>query len=201
MTDPEDKDFPAKLNVVATALANQRDFLFLHQLFKDAPDELKKDIQWQEFRWRCLVRERFCGFESHLYSLRRYILQHEDLDLKLSEKEIRTLREKRFKEIEGTIKEVTHRISFLEISIFIPLMLTKLRDISWSLDKSDAKWGYFREASNCRNRITHPKSARDLNLNSFDEFKRTMSGMDWYGLQLAELAEAHEKQSKIDGKA
>lgn len=201
MTEPENKNFPAKLNVVATALANHRDLSFLDQLFKGAPDALKTDIQWQEFKWRCLVRERFCGFESHLYSLRRYILQHEDIDLKLSEEEIRTLQEKGFKETKGTIKEVTHRISFLENSIFIPLMLTKLRDISWSLDKSDARWGYFREASECRNRITHPKSARDLNLNSCDELKRTMSGMDWYGLQLAELAEAYEKQSKIDGKA
>jgi len=128
-----------------------------------------------EFWRRMYVRSAFACIEGMTYRLKEIAHSaHNRQKCAFSEKEV------------SLIKEKPPFLPFMDNIEFVFRITARAIDSEHKLAVGDNEWDLLRKASKIRNRLTHPKTTRDLSV-SVDEIHVVGRAFDWLSVQIVEL--------------
>lgn len=127
-----------------------------------------------EFWRRMYVRSAFACIEGMTYRLKQVAhAAHNSKKCTFSEKEVSFIKEEK-------------RLRFMDNIEFVFKITARAIDSEHRLAVGDNEWDLLRKASKIRDRLTHPKTTRDLFV-SVDELHIVGRAFDWLSVQIVEL--------------
>lgn len=127
-----------------------------------------------EFWRRMYVRSAFACIEGMTYRLKQVAhAAHNSKKCTFSEKELPLIKEEKF-------------LRFMDNIEFVFKITARAIDSEHKLAVGDNEWDLLRKASKIRDRLTHPKTTRDLFV-SVDELHIVGRAFDWLSVQIVEL--------------
>jgi hypothetical protein len=146
------------------------------------------DYPIDQFLARVMIRTFYTHAEAMLFALKRIVLTvHHDTDPALSLGEQAMLREETYDVSDkGDIKARPLFLRFAANLRFTFAILSRVYDLGVAPDYSHNRFQLFIGGNAVRNRLTHPKSAADLDL-SLQEIRDATHGHTWF----VETFEAH----------
>ncbi len=126
---------------------------------------------------RDAIRSVFAAIEGTQWELQRYLL--DSAEHVFSEAERAFLRDVAFTISEnGQVKEARAKLSLKQRTRFSARIVTRLHP-SCSVDFESPQWSHLLSSLDVRDRLTHPKNRRDLDV-SADELAAAIGGLTWY---------------------
>jgi len=152
-----------------------------------------ENVENSQYAKRALVRAFFAQVEGLSYQLRQVtIASLRDTGL-LSTAEVQLLREVReLIDDKGNVREVTSYLPFPDSVLFTMKMYVKNHGATFDIDKSHSGWSAFKQATQTRHRVTHPKSAASLEVVDSDIRCLEEASSWWHEQLLLMFAACHE---------
>jgi hypothetical protein len=133
------------------------------------------------FLARSAVRAFSAFIEGVLFQMRQIALHS---DFSLTAEEVFLLEEKKpFLNEKGEAKRIDASGSLANTMLFTLRVFSKVHGISHSVNTADHGWESMKRFIDLRNKITHPKSSRDLTI-SAQEWDTFNSALDWFKAQI-----------------
>jgi len=154
----------------------------LSEASKDVDFCLKNAKKENSQAWkRNYIRSVFVLIEAHLQWLQSHLKAVSKIDHIVTSKKTKIrLTEKRQQKLEdGSIKQTTNFLGTAEKTTFLFDLLNFANFVFESVEKSSKEWDDFLLAIRIRNRITHPKSFRDMHI-SKNELEVVFSSYNWF---------------------
>jgi len=154
----------------------------LNEALKDVDFCLNNAKKENSQAWkRNYIRSVFVLIEVHLQWLQSHLKAVSKIDHIVTSKKTKIkLTEKRQQKLEdGSIKQTTNFLGTAEKTTFLFDLLNFANFVFESVEKSSKEWDDFLLAIRIRNRITHPKSFRDMHI-SKNELEVVFSSYNWF---------------------
>jgi len=168
----------------------------LNEALKDVDFCLNNAKKENSQAWkRNYIRSVFVLIEVHLQWLQSHLKAVSKIDHIVTSKKTKIkLTEKRQQKLEdGSIKQTTNFLGTAEKTTFLFDLLNFANFVFESVDKSSKEWVDFLLAVRIRNRITHPKSLKDLH-NSKNEMEIVFSSYHWFQSTFADYMDKGQKK-------
>jgi hypothetical protein len=154
----------------------------------------------EQYERRTFSRAFFAAVEATTFLMKQQCLKRVEAGAKLyTFEEIALLREETYSLDQRG--QITTQSKFLptELNFRFALELFMRETVKdFRLKVDDAGWGFFKQAAQIRNRITHPKSVKLANL-THDETRTVVRAYAWFAqtivVCMTESAEIHEAQA------
>ena len=146
-----------------------------------------------QYAKRALVRAFFAQVEGLSYQLRQVTIASLRDTGQLSPAEVQLLREVRESiDDRGNVREVTSYLSFPDSVLFSMKIYVKNHGAKFDIDKNHPGWSAFKQATQTRHRVTHPKNAASLEIADSDVRNLETASSWWQEQLLAMFAACHE---------
>ncbi|NBC37582.1 hypothetical protein GTZ99_13590 [Novosphingobium sp. FSY-8] len=153
--------------------------LFVRTLLSDVMEARgRRDADDTEANRRSLIRSSFAAAEGLVWQYRQHIIDIAETLNKLESREILALSEHSYHV--NTSGNISTQPRFVPLTATVRLVARMAKKISpeSAIDFDKNEWNQFQKAITIRNRLTHPKSAHDLQINKQD-MTEAMTGFMW----------------------
>jgi hypothetical protein len=137
-----------------------------------------------QFWRRSLIRADFAYLEAICFQLKRLcltetIIKNAEISIDFSTAELSLLKEETYNiDDNGRAQSSKSKIRTADNLLFAIKMVAKLTSTDVDIDKSSKEWSDFKAAIKIRDRITHPKTALDIEI-SDNEIRNLQTSIHW----------------------